>query len=238
MITTKPQVDMKLRNHTQDMVAVTEVIKNNCYKLPAYFSRHDLVIDIGAHIGSFAISCLGRGVGNLWAYECDQDNLKFLRQNLSLFAGVTITDAAVWRSDKEERVLFSGYPRQHNACGSCLPGCLVAGVNKKIPVDTISLDRILEEVGPRRVRLLKIDCEGAEFPILGTCTKLDKVDEICGEVHHIAGLGEHMGLPMFKECTDEELQNVLCDKGFDYVDVEPQKSTRASLFWARRGEPR
>jgi hypothetical protein len=37
------------------------------------------------------------------------------------------------------------------------------------------------------VRLLKLDCEGAEWPILLTSRRLHLIDEICGEFHEIGG---------------------------------------------------
>jgi len=39
-----------------------------------------------------------------------------------------------------------------------------------------------------RVRLLKIDCEGSEFPILYTSKMLEYVDEIVGELHFFSWL--------------------------------------------------
>lgn len=224
-----------LRDGTQDGNAVNEVIRRNCYKLPSRMSRTDVIVDVGAHIGCFSIACLGRGAGKAWCYEPDKDNATFLRKNVCQFMGAHVVEKAVWRSDKSEQVIFSGYPEGQSTCGSCIPGCTVNGVNKMIPVATIALDEILEKLG--KVRLLKIDAEGAEYPILGTATKLDLVEEICGELHHVAGLEHAWNIPAFKTYSTEEMQNYLCDQGFDYVDVEPMSGRRTSLFWARRGSP-
>ena len=35
--------------------------------------------------------------------------------------------------------------------------------------------------------MLKLDCEGAEWPILLTSQRLHLIDEICGEFHEIGG---------------------------------------------------
>jgi hypothetical protein len=48
-------------------------------------------------------------------------------------------------------------------------------------VNTVGLDRVLSRLGP--VRVLKLDVEGAEFPILLTAERLDLVDTIVGEYH-------------------------------------------------------
>jgi hypothetical protein len=51
-------------------------------------------------------------------------------------------------------------------------------------VATIALDAVLTELP--RVRLLKIDAEGAEYPILLTSTRLSQVDTIIGEYHEFS----------------------------------------------------
>ncbi|MDQ2731571.1 MAG: FkbM family methyltransferase, partial [Armatimonadota bacterium] len=60
-------------------------------------------------------------------------------------------------------------------------------------VKSVSLDTILTFTGP--VRLLKMDCEGSEFPILLTATKLHLVEEICGEFHEMGGLFDGNSIP-------------------------------------------
>jgi len=58
------------------------------------------------------------------------------------------------------------------------------------PVPKIAFDEIVDRVtnrGERQVRLLKLDCEGAEWPILLTSQRLGLIREICGEFHEIGG---------------------------------------------------
>ena len=58
------------------------------------------------------------------------------------------------------------------------------------PVTKIAFDGIVDRVtdaGANRVRLLKLDCEGSESPVLLTSQRLGLVDEICGEFHEIGG---------------------------------------------------
>ena len=50
-------------------------------------------------------------------------------------------------------------------------------------VEAISLDEVLSRF--QRARLMKIDCEGSEFPILLTSKLLTRVDRIVGEYHEI-----------------------------------------------------
>ena len=61
-------------------------------------------------------------------------------------------------------------------------------------------DAVVDDVsmkGARRVNLLKIDCEGAEFPILLTSNRLAAIDRIVGEYHELrADLPPHVRLPL------------------------------------------
>ena len=54
--------------------------------------------------------------------------------------------------------------------------------------------------------VIKIDAEGAEFPALYTCTKLDQIETIFGEFHNVVGT-VGMGKILFDEETPEFLQD-------------------------------
>src|SRR4030065_90765 len=93
---------------------------------------------------------------------------------------INLFNKAVWRSDRKDK-LFLTIPNHRNT-GS---GSVIWGTTGQ-EVDTISLDDIIlniTENGRKRIRLIKIDCEGAEFPILLTSKILHLVDNICGEYH-------------------------------------------------------
>jgi FkbM family methyltransferase len=53
----------------------------------------------------------------------------------------------------------------------------------KAEVDIYKLDDVFNVAGIDRVRLLKIDCEGAEYDALYPCTVLNRVDCMVGEFH-------------------------------------------------------
>ena len=58
---------------------------------------------------------------------------------------------------------------------------LAASVLTSHSVDPVALDDVLTAYGA--VRVLKLDVEGAEFPILLTSSRLDLVDTVIGEYH-------------------------------------------------------
>ena len=77
------------------------------------------------------------------------------------------------------------------------------------------------------MNLLKIDCEGAEFPILLTSTRLAAIDRIVGEYHELrADLPPHVRLPGCNQFTVDMLTAQLERHGFG-VTIE-QQATRTS----------
>ncbi|HXO68865.1 MAG TPA: hypothetical protein VN838_07875, partial [Bradyrhizobium sp.] len=108
---------------------------------------------------------------------------------------VQLVRGAAWRSDQNtDELYFDGYhPFPDSFIG--MQGILNTGNGSVIwgsgePVVKIAFDEIVDRVtnhGAHRVRLLKLDCEGAEWPILLTSQRLGLVDEICGEFHEIGG---------------------------------------------------
>lgn len=177
----KPTKQFTFRDGTFDEGIYHDVVLHNEYNLPESFGPEDVIIDIGTHIGCFTHACLERGAQKMVCFEALRENFNLATGNLE-YGGErkSLYNKAVWRSDKPDtEILFSYVPNTEGLIntggGSFLNG------NGDIPVKTISLDSILEN--HENVRLLKLDCEGSEFPILLTSTKLDKVQEIIGEFH-------------------------------------------------------
>jgi hypothetical protein len=129
-------------------------------------------------------------------------------------------------------------------------GSVIWGIGE--PVTKVAFDAIIDEVtnhGEKRVRLLKLDCEGAEWPILLTSRRLHLIDEICGEFHEIGGefleISEDRSLkePVFRSerlanFTIEGLVAYLSDEGFAVTHHRHRRPTGAleglGLFFAKR----
>lgn len=223
------------RPGTEDETVFRNVVDLNEYGLPHEFSTDDLVIDVGAHIGSFSYAVLKRGAGKVYAYEAHPINWAIARKNLSAFGDrVSCTNLAVWRSDESARTLYNdvitGYP--HTG------GISVLWNEQGVPVRSSGLDEILFEVTDglrKRVRLLKLDCEGSEYPILFTSQHLDVVEEICGEYHEVAPEFVPEQAKVIGRCeyfNSSVLKGLLERQGWD-VELEP-KVDGYGLFHARR----
>ena len=170
----------------------------NEYRLPDRFASGDIVIDVGAHIGSFAYAVVLRGARRVCSIEPDHANCTLAAEHLRPYIErgyVKLMQRAVWRSDpNNDELRFDGYqafPRSYAGMEGIINtggGSVAWGVGE--PVVKIAFDDVVDMTtngGERRVRLLKLDCEGAEWPILLTSRRLHLVDEIVGEFHEVGG---------------------------------------------------
>lgn len=225
-----PTTGWQCRPDTWDLNIVGGVTRNNEYRLPARFKPHDLILDIGAHIGGFSYAAHARGSRRILAYEPNQDNFRLLLNNVGVLGGVICMPSAVWRSDRHVPQLhYTGSSNPVNTGG----GNVLQPSGS--PVPAVRFDDVVlsaTQYGLHRVRLLKLDCEFSEFPILMTSTTLDLVDEICGEYHECGQIPEAAQVGNVS-CFDRKLlRTILETHGFR---VETQASSdHLGHFWARR----
>jgi FkbM family methyltransferase len=186
------------RNGTLDRAIFNAVVLFNEYRLPASFAPEDIVIDVGAHIGSFAEAVLSRGCQNVYCIEPDRANFEIATSHLQRHIAngcVQLVRGAAWRSDRNtDELRFDGYhafPKSFSGMEGIVNtgnGSVVWGSGE--PVAKLAFDEIVDLAtngGECRVRLLKLDCEGAEWPILLSSQRLELISEICGEFHEIGG---------------------------------------------------
>ena len=170
-----------------ERMTMDEIIFNNVYIKNEYQIKNlkstDVVIDIGAHRGSFSKLCLDLGCKNVVSFEPEKENYNLLQKNLEGYSGVRTFNMAVYGHNANEVDLYS-YPTKWNTGMNTLYNIKQEGYeNYSIQkVRCISLDDILNQL--ERVRLIKIDTEGSEFEIIMNSKLLHKVDEIVGEFHN------------------------------------------------------
>lgn len=205
------------RPQTMDFAIFNMVYFNNEYQLPARFEADDIIIDVGAHIGSFAFASLVRGANQVISVEAHPDNYHRAQQHLSEYikdGRLDLRFGAVWRSDDNHDSLFYG--------DFSMTGDLSNTGNTEVhithngqPTPKLALDDLIAQ---HHIRLLKLDCEGSEFPILLTSNKLHQVDEIVGEFHEFGGEFDHCApnfqLPDYDSYTVELLLTHLQSQGF------------------------
>jgi FkbM family methyltransferase len=185
---------------TNDRDIWQSVFVENEYEVP-HLLPDDVVLDIGQNIGAFSVRAWVNGSRRVFGFEPDRGAFEMAVKNtLDLGLGISCANYAVVRSDERWNERLFLRPRAMRV--------MREGVAEDIvwpkPLDTILAEH-------RRVRLLKIDCEGWEWPILYTSALLNRVHEIVGEYHE--GEGERVGWPD-AECRIKPLADYLSDRGF------------------------
>jgi FkbM family methyltransferase len=229
------------RPGTLDKKVFDIVVNHNEYRVPSVLYPADIVIDIGAHIGSFSYAVLKRGARKVYAFEADPENYECLIRNLKPFRRYVKAFAqAVWRSDRKNEQLFHSGPSMMGNEVNTAGGNVMAA--EGTPMVVVSFDDVIDSVtegGQKRIKLVKLDCEWSEFPILLTSRKLDLIDNICGEFHEIGGKYNNATVPDrfriqgFEEFTIEVLAQVLERSGFR-ITTDRAEGNHIGLFFASR----
>lgn len=154
------------------------VVGNNEYNLESRNLKGATVLDIGGHIGCFAYIAKKCGASLVHSYEPFPTSYELLLSNTTYLNTRCFNSAIGYSNTKgklpttSEVVNTGGWSIVESEDG---------------PIDIIGLDvailRICRESPTGRINLLKIDCEGGEWPAFSGCYCLDLVDEIVGEWH-------------------------------------------------------
>jgi FkbM family methyltransferase len=124
----------------------------------------DIVLDCGAHIGTYARKALQAGAKLVVAIEPAPANVECLRRNLQeeIAAGrVILYPKGVWDQDD---VLPLYEDPDNSAADSFVAGGENAVVAHTIPL--IPIDKLVEELGLDRVDVIKMDIKGASYRAL------------------------------------------------------------------------
>jgi FkbM family methyltransferase len=213
-----------------------DVFSRNEYMLPPTLQLHDTILDIGANSGAFSYSCLRRGAGKVVACEPIQRSADQCETNCRPAVGegqtFAVVSRAVWRSDVENPVEVLLSSHEHDNRSTSMTSMIRPATNG-IKAETIGLDELL--VSLASVHILKIDCEGAEWPVLYTSQELHRCEYIIGEYHsdaqqRYAGDAPDGGWPAW---SLEGLQGFLDSQGFEMYRIKEGSKTHGG-FWARR----
>jgi FkbM family methyltransferase len=129
--------------------------------------RGDVVYDVGAHAGFFAVLAQrAAGVsGRIVAFEANPDVAERLSRNLELNGGAPARVVARPAAAESGPVVFVAGPTPQE--DSLRPPVVLGGSARRrsLELDAVTLDEILDE-GERPPDVIKIDVEGAELAVL------------------------------------------------------------------------
>lgn len=144
----------------------------------------DLVIDIGAHHGFFALNYAYASGARVLAVEPNPINLAILGHNLKLNPELKIEKIAAAASAVEGIATFNfGKTSTTGALHSSLRDW--KRTLSDLDVRTVSLEGIVARSEGSRIRVLKCDCEGGEYDFLMKTSHeaLERIDYLALEVH-------------------------------------------------------
>lgn len=187
----------RLRPGTFDDEIVRAVYADGDYEVPARLAPGTMGIDIGAHIGSFTARMIDAGADLVVAAEPQQENFTMATINLAgdIERGrVELRRAALWSPPAGQPIVIGPAPTAsdgsvntggHESRAGERDGSLLAAGEVVVASETLDdiVDRLRRDVSIDGPIWLKLDCEGAEWPILETTERLEEIEVIVGELH-------------------------------------------------------
>lgn len=150
------------------------------------------VMDIGAHIGTFALKAWRAGA-QVWAFEPEPENFGLLTRNIAQNGAWTVhafQDAVTGTTGRATLYVWQKSPGNTGSYGMHYGAAFGAPA---LEVNTVTLaEALLLLDGP--CDLLKLDCEGSEYDILESATPavLARVGRIVMEWHVAVGRAHHL----------------------------------------------
>ncbi len=156
----------------------------------------DIVVDIGAHIGSFtSFAATQASEGRVFAFEPLPANFKLLQRNIHLnkLTNAKIEQKAI--AAKKGTSVLHLYEGPHTGSSSLYR----RNSDRTISIETTTLPLFMKENRLDHIDLLKLDCEGAEYEILFSLPRvtLRKISRITMEYHDAINEHRHSELVAF-----------------------------------------
>lgn len=167
------------RHNTLDAFALHEIWRYNSYGAAAINPGYT-VLDIGAHIGGYSIFAAAHGA-RVIAYEAMPGTYDLLMKNLEANRCTAVNAYNVAVSSKNGKIVLN----------SDSEGTILSSVyaDKSFPnqvvVPSITLHEALKRNNLKRIDILKLDVEGAEYDILLNANPADmqKIRTVVMEYH-------------------------------------------------------
>lgn len=186
----------KINFERNSVGSLQEVWLMDLYEKFYRIRQGDVVVDIGASFGPFAVLAAGKGA-IVYAYEPAHNSFGLLAENARGLP-ISVFNKAVWQ--KHGRIKFFEGPKVDENSTIVSP---FGEDHRSYLVHATTLDEIMS--GLERCHFLKVDCEGAELGIFRGASQraLDKILNVAVECHHnlqeVASILERKGYEVWKE---------------------------------------
>ena len=178
---TRNNLKIKIRVNSTDLMALTNVWMINEYEVEKLnIKNNDVIMDIGAHIGLFSLLvskfCYS---GKIFCFEPNQENFDMLTSNISYnkLENIIPFNLAVTKNESEVKLFLDDDQSAHS---------IFQNGKDAITVKSISLEKIFDRNNIDFCKVLKLDCEGAEYEIIDSLPKeyFNRIKNIIIEYHY------------------------------------------------------
>jgi len=160
---TRTNIKIKIRVHSTDLMAFTNVWLVGDYAKPGFeIGDNDTIIDIGSHIGLFALYAFQYcKKGRIFCFEPVKENYELLLTNLQMNNVKNVFPFQTAISDKKSSSTI--YLSQDDSGHS-----MYIPSSREMEVKTTTLKDVMDENKINGCDLIKLDCEGAEYDIINS----------------------------------------------------------------------
>lgn len=156
--------EVAFRQGTADEAVIDHSFDNDIFfsGVPEYRpGPHDVIIDVGAHIGTFSMLAARRAPhGIIHAIEASEETCNYLRTNVALNRLQNVVPHHLALSNKQ------GMTTLHHDQGNWGHSIMKQLSSQGEQVRTDTLGNFMATHQIERCAFMKFNCEGAEFPIL------------------------------------------------------------------------
>jgi FkbM family methyltransferase len=210
----RPQTAVRF---SQQPISTRLSIVRDKYQYPEFvmFEEDDMVVDIGAFIGEFAISVAG-DAGDVLAIEPDPVNFEALKSTIASFDNIRAENHLLW--EEEQSVKFSVAT---DGSESSIFDPNIGGQEDTENRQTTRFDAVVESP----IDFVKVEAEGAELEIIRGFGELEiaKIAVDCSEPN-----------PRIGTSPQKAIQEYLSNQGYTVKITE--KEIHGTMLFARHPE--
>ena len=199
---TKNNLKIKIRVNSTDLMALTNVWMINEYEIEKFkIKKDDIMIDVGAHIGLFSLlaskSCFA---GKIFSYEPINENFEMLIQNIksNKLKNIFPFNLAVSKNTSNVKLFLDKDESAHS---------IFQKNTSYVTVESISLQKIFDDNDINFCKILKLDCEGAEYEIIDSLPDkyFEKIQNMIIE-YHLADSKPELGKDLISKIKNAGFQ--------------------------------
>lgn len=207
-----------------DAATIGVVVVRRDYGLPPADAA--TILDIGGNIGSFTfLAARFAPSARVFAFEPDPAAREMMQRTVNdngLSDRVEVSSCGVAGQDGPRTLCVSEHTAFNSLYGNVDPDSCMT-------IQCVSLESVFASHGIESVDLLKIDCEGCEYEILGTASDdvIGRIAEIRMEYHNLDGV---------EGGNIESLTQLLARRGFERTLIRRDEPTSGIAWFTRSTE--